>query len=168
MTRVDINDNNQSSNMCMRDMGESVMKPKTFTKPFVPHRDKDQKNPQREWKGKPNLDDNTRHDLMRKKIFFSSRDPWVPGHRCMGKGQIHYIEVESSSEEEEEDIRALADNDLEDETTHEPKQHPKKPQILAGAHPKEETKPLREVKGGTIATLLGVPRYNTPRLKGLV
>jgi hypothetical protein len=28
-----------------RDMGESVLKPKTFTKPFVPHRDKDQNNP---------------------------------------------------------------------------------------------------------------------------
>jgi hypothetical protein len=51
---------------------------------------------------------------------------------------------------------------------HEPEQQPKKPQIPAGAQPKEETKPLREVKGGTIATLFGVPRYNTLRLKGLV
>jgi hypothetical protein len=86
----------------------------------------------------------------------------------MGKGQIHYIEVESGSEEEDEDIRARVDNDLEDETTHEPEQQLKKPQILAGAQPKEETKPRREVKGGTVATLSGVPRYNTLRLKGLV
>ena len=43
-----------------RYMGDSVMKPKTFSKPFVPQRDKDQKNPQREWKGKPKLDDDTR------------------------------------------------------------------------------------------------------------
>jgi hypothetical protein len=41
---------------------------------------------------------------MRKKLCFSCRDPWVPEHRCMGKGQIHYIEVESGSEEEDEDI----------------------------------------------------------------
>jgi hypothetical protein len=27
----------------MRDMGDSALKPKTFTKPFVPQRDKDQK-----------------------------------------------------------------------------------------------------------------------------
>jgi hypothetical protein len=145
-----------------------VPKTKPFTKPFVPQRDKDQKNPQREWKGKPKLDDDTRRELMRKKLCFSCRDPWVPGHRCMGKGQIHYIEVESGSEEEDEDIEAQTDSDSETETTHEPEQQPKKPQIPARAQPKEEAKPRREVKGGTIATLSGVPRYNTLRLKGLV
>jgi hypothetical protein len=66
------------------------------------------------------LDDDTRREFMRKNFCFSCRDPWVPGHRCMGKGQIHYIEVESGSEEEDEDIGAWEDNDLEDETTHEP------------------------------------------------
>jgi hypothetical protein len=71
-----------------------VPKAKPFTKPFVPQRDKDQKNPLREWKGKLKLDDDTRRELMRKKLCFSCRDPWVPGHRCMGKGQIYYIEVE--------------------------------------------------------------------------
>ena len=43
---------------------------------------------------------------MRKKLCFSCRDPWVPGHRCMGKGEIHYIEVATDnvdSEEEEQD-----------------------------------------------------------------
>jgi hypothetical protein len=112
-----------------RDMGDSTLKPKTFTKPFVPQGDKDQKNPQREWKGKPKLDDDTRRELMRKKLCFSCRDPWVPGHRCMGKGHIHYIEVESGSQEEDEDIEAQAYNDSEDETTRELKQQPKKPQI---------------------------------------
>jgi hypothetical protein len=38
---------------------------------------------------------------MRKKLCFNCRDLWVPGHRCLGKGQIHYIEVASDSEEEE-------------------------------------------------------------------
>jgi hypothetical protein len=86
----------------------------------------------------------------------------------MGKGQIQYIEAESGSEEEDKDIRAQADCDSEDESTHGPEQQSKKPQILAGTPPKEETRPRREVKWGTITTLSGVPRYNTLRLKGLV
>jgi hypothetical protein len=94
-----------------RDLADSVPRTKPFTKPFVPQRDKDQKNPPREWKGKPKLDDDTRRELMRKKLCFSCRDPWVPGHRCMGKGQIHYIEVESGSEEEDEDIQTSTDSD---------------------------------------------------------
>jgi hypothetical protein len=57
---------------------------------------------------------------MRKKCFFSCRDPWVPKHRCMGKGHIHYIEVDSGSEEEDEDSQAPTDSDSETETTHEP------------------------------------------------
>jgi hypothetical protein len=67
------------------------MKLKIFTNPFVPKRDKDQRNPQREWKGKPKLDDDMRRELMRNNLCFSRRDPWVPKHRCMGKGEIHYI-----------------------------------------------------------------------------
>jgi hypothetical protein len=118
-----------------RDLADSVPKTKPFTKPFVPQRDKDQKNPPREWKGKPKLDDDTRRELMRKKLCFSCRDPWVPRHRCMGKGQIHYIEVESGSEEEDEDIQAPTDSDSETETTHELEQQPKKPQIPARAKP---------------------------------
>jgi hypothetical protein len=145
-----------------------VPKTKPFTKPFVPQRDRDPKNLPREWKGKPKLDDDTQRELMRKKLCFSCRDPWVPRHRCMGKGQIHYIEVESCSEEEDEDIQAPTNNDSETETTHEPEQQPKKPQILARARLQGKAKPCREVKGGTIATLLGIPRYNTLRLKGLV
>jgi hypothetical protein len=76
--------------------------------------------------------------------------------------------VESGSEEEDEDIRAHADSDSEDETTHGPEKQPKKPQIPTGTLPEEETRPPREVKGGTIETLSGVPRYNTLRIKSLV
>jgi hypothetical protein len=39
---------------------------------------------------------------MRKNLCFTCTDPWVPGHRCMGKGEIHYIEVESDSLDSEE------------------------------------------------------------------
>jgi hypothetical protein len=89
-----------------RDLTDSVPKTKNFSKPFVPQRDQDRKPFQREWKGKEKLDNETRRELMRKKICFSCRDPWVPGHRCMGKGEIHYIEVATDnvvSEEEEQD-----------------------------------------------------------------
>jgi hypothetical protein len=58
---------------------------------------------------------------MRKKLFFSCRDPWVPWHICMGKGQIHYIEVELGSEEEDEDVEAPTDSNSKTETIHEPK-----------------------------------------------
>jgi hypothetical protein len=50
----------QEAIVCTRDMEDSTLKPKIFTKPFVPQRDSDQKNPQREWKGKPKLDGDTR------------------------------------------------------------------------------------------------------------
>jgi hypothetical protein len=119
-----------------RDLADSVPKTKPFSKPFVQQKDRDRKPFQREWKGKEKLDDDTRRDLMRKKLCFSYRDPWVPGHRCMGKGQIHYIEVESCSEEEDEDIGARVDSDSKDETTHELVQQLKKPQIPTGAQPK--------------------------------
>jgi hypothetical protein len=52
-------------------MENSVPKTKNFSKPFVPQRDQDRKPFQREWKGKENLDDETRRELMRKKIFFN-------------------------------------------------------------------------------------------------
>jgi hypothetical protein len=89
-----------------QDLADSVPKTKPFSKPFVPQRDRDRKPFQRKWKGKEKLDDETMQDLMRKKLCFTCKDPWVPGHRCMGKGEIHYIEVETDSvdsEEEEQD-----------------------------------------------------------------
>jgi hypothetical protein len=43
-----------------RDLADSVPKTKTFSKPFVPQRDRDRKPFQREWKGKEKLDDETR------------------------------------------------------------------------------------------------------------
>jgi hypothetical protein len=94
-----------------RDLADSVPKTKTFSKPFVPQRDRDRKPFQREWKGKEKLDDETRRELMRKKLFFSCRHPWVPDHRCMGKGEIHYIEVATynvDSEEEEQDNGSIS------------------------------------------------------------
>ena len=48
---------------------------------------------------------------MRKKICFNYINPWVPSHKCMGKGEIHYIEVVVDSvdnEEEEQDSESTS------------------------------------------------------------
>jgi hypothetical protein len=70
------------------------------------------------------LDDETRRELMRKKICFSYRYPWVPGHKCMGKGESHYIEVATDimdSEEEEQDSGSTSsEEDLAPEEEHPP------------------------------------------------
>jgi hypothetical protein len=49
------------------------------------------------------LDDETRQELMRKNLCFNCRDPWVLGHRCMGKGETHYIEVAADNMDSEEE-----------------------------------------------------------------
>ena len=52
---------------------------------------------------------------MRKKLFFSCRDPWVLGHRCMGKGEIHYIEVVADNMDSEEEEKDNGSTSLEEE-----------------------------------------------------
>jgi hypothetical protein len=48
------------------------------------------------------MDENTRRELRRKQICFTCKEPWNPSHKCMGQGQVHYIEVTSDDEEEDE------------------------------------------------------------------
>ena len=50
--------------------------------------------PQREW-----LNEDTRRDLRRKNLCFACKEPWVPGHRCMGKEKLHLIKVLPNSSE---------------------------------------------------------------------
>jgi hypothetical protein len=52
-------------------------------------------------KGKGKLDEATKRESRRKQLCYNCKDPWEPGHRCMGKGNIHYIEFLSNSEEED-------------------------------------------------------------------
>jgi len=54
-------------------------------------------------RGKGKLDEATRRDLRSKQLCYTCRDPWQPGHRCLGKGKIHYVEVVYDSEEEADD-----------------------------------------------------------------
>jgi hypothetical protein len=53
---------------------------------------------------------------MRKKLCFNCRDPWVPGHRCRGKGEIHYIEVATNSVESEEEEQDSGSTSSEEES----------------------------------------------------
>jgi len=49
---------------------------------------------------KPSLDEASRQELQRKKLCFNCKGPWEPGHRCLGKGKSHYIEVMFDEEDE--------------------------------------------------------------------
>jgi hypothetical protein len=110
---------------------------------------------------------------MRKKLCFNCRDPWVPGHRCMGKGEIHYIEVATDSvgrEEEEQDSGSTSS----EESAQAEEQPPCRPTTPAGTHPPvvpqlpEQANRRKPAKGGVIATLSGVPRYDTLRIRGTI
>jgi hypothetical protein len=49
------------------------------------------------------MDETTRRELRRKQLYFTCKDPWQSGHRCMGKGEINYIELVFDSEDEIDD-----------------------------------------------------------------
>jgi hypothetical protein len=113
---------------------------------------------------------------MRKKLCFSYRDPWVPGHRCMDKGDIHYIEVavDSVDSEEEEEEQDSGSTCSEEESAPVEEQPPRRPPTPAGAHPPvvpqppEQANRRKPAKGGVIGTLSGVPRYDTLRIRGII
>jgi hypothetical protein len=63
-----------------RDMEDAVPKTKTFSKPFIPRKNKDKKPFQKEGTGKEKMDEATRNELRRKKLCFNCKDPWEPGH----------------------------------------------------------------------------------------
>jgi hypothetical protein len=150
-----------------RDLADSASKTKPFSKPFVPQKDRDRKPFQREWKGKEKLDDETRRELMRKKLCFTCKDPWVPGHRCMGKGEIHYIEVAADSVDSEEEEHDSGSTSSEEEPSQAEEQPPRRPPTPAGTQPpvvpqpREKANRWTPAKGGVIATLSGIPRYDT-------
>jgi hypothetical protein len=111
---------------------------------------------------------------MRKNICFSCRDPWVPSHRCMGKGEIHYIEVVADNMDSEEEEKDNGSTSLEEELAPTEEQLPHRPPTLAGAHPpvvpqpQEQANKKKPTKGGVIATLSGVPRYDTLYIRGII
>jgi hypothetical protein len=111
---------------------------------------------------------------MRKKLCFSCKDPWVLGHRWMGKGEIHYIEVATDSVDSEEEEQDSGSTSSEEESTLAKELPPCRPPTLVGSHPPVVPQPPEQVnkrklaKGGVIATLCGVPRYDTLCIKGII
>jgi hypothetical protein len=127
-------------------MEHAVPNNKFPPKPFIPQNNKEKKPFQKEWTRRDRLDDDDTRELRRKNIFFSCKEPWEPGHKCMGKGKVHYIEVLSYSDGEEEAGQAQ-DNEHDSPVVE---------------HPHEE------VKSGTISTLFGVPRFHNFRVCGVL
>jgi hypothetical protein len=72
---------------------------------------------------------------MRKNIFFNYEDPWVPGHRCMVKGGIHYIDVEADSVDSQEEDQDSGSTISEEESTQAEEKPRRRPLTPAGAHP---------------------------------
>jgi hypothetical protein len=102
------------------------------------------------------------------------RDPWVPCHRCMGKGEIHYIEVATDSMDSEEEEQDNGSTSSEEEPSQTEEQPPQRSPTPVGTHPPVATEPLEQAyarkpaKGGVIATLSDVPRYDTLRIRGTI
>ena len=80
-----------------KDLQDAVPKVRLPPKTNSPIEDEERKPVQKEW-----MDNDTQQDLRRKKLCFTCQEPWVPGHRCSGKGKAYYIEAYSDSGEDED------------------------------------------------------------------
>jgi hypothetical protein len=94
--------------------------------------------------------------LMRKNIFYNCKEPWESGHRCMGKGKVHYIEVLPYIDEEEE---------ARDEQGNE---HNSSDYEQPWVEAKSVEEHRVETKSMTIATLTDIPRFHTFRVCGVL
>jgi hypothetical protein len=88
--------------MRSQDMKDVVNK-KALIKSFIPQGGKETKFSQKSWIGKDIMDEETQGELRKKKLYFSCKYPWKSGCRCLGKGQVHYIEVVSDEEDDGDD-----------------------------------------------------------------
>jgi hypothetical protein len=85
----------------------------------------------------------------------------------MGKGEIHYIEVAADSVDSEEEEKDNGSTSSEEDSAPTEEQRPRRPPTPIGAHPLvvpqllEKANRWKPTKGGVIATLSGVPRYDT-------
>jgi hypothetical protein len=95
------------------------------------------------------VDENTRREMRRKQLCFTCKEPWNPSHRCIDRGQAHYIEVTSDNEEEEDfgqiqNMEADTTETTEEETT---------------------THDNTNDEKATLASISEVPKYNTFRMR---
>jgi hypothetical protein len=120
------------------------------------------------------LDDETRREIMRKKLCFNYKDPWVLGHKCIGKGEIYYIEVVADIVDSEEEEQNNGSTISKEESAPEEDHPPHRPPTLVGSHPlvvpqlPEQANRRKPTKGRVIATLSGVPKYDTLRIIGII
>lgn len=109
-------------------------------------------------KGKGRLAEATKRELRRKQLCYMCKEPWEPGHKCMGKGKIHYIEVLLDSEEEEDEVGHLQNMEVaqrDEEHTQED-----------GEEDTMHNKP--GIKKAGIASISGVQRFSTFRINGVL
>jgi hypothetical protein len=138
-----------------RDLGPAA-KPKFIPRPPLNNGGRDQRPPMNPGgrdprgfdKGHGRVDENTRRELRRKQLCFTCKEPWNPTHKCMGRGQVHYIEVTSDNEEEEE-IDQIQNMEAETIET-------------------EEEQITGQDSMATLASISGVPKYNTFRMRGVL
>jgi hypothetical protein len=101
-------------------------------------------------RGRGRMNENTRRKLRRKQLCYTCKEPWDPSHKCMGRGKVHYIEV-TSDNEEDEDFGHL--QNIEEDTTETPEEE------VTGHDMTTDEK-------ATLASISGVPKYNTFRMRG--
>jgi hypothetical protein len=77
----------------------SAAKTKFIPRPPINQGGRDQRGVD---KGKGRMDKNTRRKLRRKQLYFTCKEPWDLGHKCMGKGKAHFIEAISDDEDKED------------------------------------------------------------------
>jgi hypothetical protein len=139
----------------MRDLGPAA-KPKFIPRPPLNNGGRDQRPPMNQGgrdprgfdRGRGRVDENTRRELRRKQLCFTCKEPWNPTHKCMGRGQVHYIEVTSDNEEEEE-VGQIQNMEAETIET-------------------EEEQITGQDSMATLASISGVPKYNTFRMRGVL
>jgi hypothetical protein len=90
-------------------------------------------------------------ELRRKQLCFTCKEPWNPSHKCMGRGQVHYIEV--TSDDEEDEYGQIQNMEAE---------------MLEAAE--EEVPKLDCVDGekATLASISRVPKFNTFKMRGVL
>jgi hypothetical protein len=142
-----------------RDLGPAA-KPKFVPRPPLNTGGRDQRPPMNQGgrdprgfdRGHGRVDENTIREVRRKKLCFTCKEPWNPSHKCMGHGQVHYIEVTSDNEEEEHFGQI---QNIEADTTEATEEEP------TGHDSTDEEK-------ATLASINEVPKYNTFRMRGVL
>lgn len=84
----------------------------------------------------------SKNELRRRGLCYYCKGPWVDGHRCRGKGKIHYIEVFFDDDAKEGEDKFFFDEEVHVEA-------------LGGGH-----------SGSTLTTLSGAPRYHSLYIRG--